>query len=134
MVELGLLGELKVATEGSSASPFIGRRSGNSSQLQPPPLMAATVAGRRLVGVAERSGGTEATARRARRGEQLGWVMGWHKHARTCGDDGVEEMGWHEQRAGSLCSRSPGSPAFGQVVRSCESSACHGHVLLLGAS
>jgi len=35
----GLLGELKVATEGSSASPFIGRRSGNSSQLQPPPLM-----------------------------------------------------------------------------------------------
>ena len=67
MVELGLLGEMKVATEGSSASPFIGRRSGNSSQLQPPPLMAATVAGRRLVGVAERSGGTEA-ARRARRG------------------------------------------------------------------
>ena len=68
MVELGLLGELKVATEGSSASPFIGRRSGNSSQLQPPPIMAATVAGRRLVGVAERSGGTEATARLARRG------------------------------------------------------------------
>jgi len=68
VVELGLLGELKVATEGSSASPFIGRRSGNSSQLQPPPLMAATVAGRRLVGVAERSGGTEATARRVRRG------------------------------------------------------------------
>ena len=68
MVELGLLGELKVATEGSSASPFIGQRSGNSSQLQPPPLMAATVARRRLVGVAERSGGTEATARRARHG------------------------------------------------------------------
>ena len=114
MVELGLLGELKVATEGSSASPFIGRRSGNSSQLQPPPLMAATVAGRRLVGVAQRSGGTEAMARRMRRGggaaavmrrggrrpsgrrparlwhgEQLGWVMGRHEHARTCGDDGV---------------------------------------------
>ena len=68
MVELGLLGELKVATEDSSASPFIGRRSGNSSQLQPPPLMAATVAGRLLVGVAERSGGAEATARHARRG------------------------------------------------------------------
>ena len=68
MVELGLLGELKVATEGSSTSPFIGRRSGNSSQLQTPPLMAATVAGRLLVGVAERSGGTEAAARRARRG------------------------------------------------------------------
>jgi len=68
VVELGLLGELKVATEGSSASPFICRRSGNSSQLQPPPLMAATVAERRLVGVAERSGGTEAMARRARRG------------------------------------------------------------------
>ena len=30
--------------------------------------MAATVAGHRLVGVAERSGGTEVTARRARRG------------------------------------------------------------------
>ena len=64
----GLLGELKVVTEGSSASSFIGRRSGNSLQLQLPPLMAATVAGRRLVGVAERSGGTEATARLARRG------------------------------------------------------------------
>ena len=63
----GLLGELKVVTEGSSALPFIGRRSGNSSQLQPPPLMTATVAGRRLVGIAERSGGAEATARRARR-------------------------------------------------------------------
>ena len=50
----GLLGELKVVTKGSSASPFIVRRSGNSSQLQPPPLMAETVAGRRLVGVAER--------------------------------------------------------------------------------
>jgi len=119
--------------------------------------MAATVAGRRLAGVAEQSGGAEATARRARQGggaaavkgrggqspwrparlwhgEQLGWVMGQHEHARTCGDDGVEEMGWHEQRAASLCSSSPGSPAFGQVVRSCESSACHGHVLLLGAS
>ena len=31
--------------------------------------MAVTVAGRLLVGVAERSGGTEATARRARRGD-----------------------------------------------------------------
>ena len=71
MVELGLLGELKVAMEGSSASPFIGRRSGNSSQLQPSPLMAATVAGCRLVGVAERSGGAEATARHAR-GEAAG--------------------------------------------------------------
>ena len=77
MVELGLLGELKAATEGSSASPFIGRRSGNSLELQPPPLMAATVAGRRLVGVAERSGDTEATARRARRGGGAAAVKRW---------------------------------------------------------
>ena len=72
----GLLGELKVATKGSSASPFIGRRSGNSSQLQPPPLMTATVAGRRLVGVAERSGGAEATARHARQGGGAAAVKG----------------------------------------------------------
>ena len=67
MVELGLLGELKVATEGSSASPFIGRRSGNSSQLQPPPLMAATVAGRGLW--ASPSGAVALRRRHGARGE-----------------------------------------------------------------
>ena len=72
----GLLGELKVATEGSSVSPFIGQRSGNSPQLQPPLLMAATVAGRRLVGVAERSGCAEATARRTRQGGGAAAVKG----------------------------------------------------------
>ena len=39
--------------------------------------MAATVAGRLLVGVAERSGGTEATARRARRGGGATAVKRW---------------------------------------------------------
>jgi hypothetical protein len=39
--------------------------------------MAATVAGRRLVGVAERSGGAEATARRAQQGGGAAAVKGW---------------------------------------------------------
>ena len=65
----GLLGELKVVTEGSSASPFIGRRSGNSSQLQPPPLMAATVAGRRLVSP---SGAVALRRRHSARGKAAG--------------------------------------------------------------
>ena len=38
--------------------------------------------------------------------------MGRHEHARAFGDDGVEEMGWHKQKVASLCSGSPGSPAF----------------------